>query len=33
MVRELVHNFLMDLCCSLKHGITFYDPSLGTSGK
>ncbi|NXY42295.1 NPA1P protein, partial [Ceuthmochares aereus] len=33
MVRELVHNFLMELCCSLKHGITFYDPSLGTSGK
>ncbi|NXD76883.1 NPA1P protein, partial [Halcyon senegalensis] len=33
MVRELVHDFLMDLCCSLKHGITFYDPSLGTSGK
>ncbi|RMC01777.1 hypothetical protein DUI87_21795 [Hirundo rustica rustica] len=33
MVRELVHSFLMDLCCSLKHGITFYDPSLGTSGK
>uniref|UniRef100_A0A8D0F9V4 URB1 ribosome biogenesis homolog n=1 Tax=Strix occidentalis caurina TaxID=311401 RepID=A0A8D0F9V4_STROC len=33
MVRDLVHNFLMDLCCSLKHGITFYDPSLGTSGK
>ncbi|KFQ34461.1 Nucleolar pre-ribosomal-associated protein 1, partial [Mesitornis unicolor] len=33
MVRELVHNFLMDLCCSLKHGITFYDSSLGTSGK
>uniref|UniRef100_A0A8C3BFY8 URB1 ribosome biogenesis homolog n=1 Tax=Cairina moschata TaxID=8855 RepID=A0A8C3BFY8_CAIMO len=33
MVRELVHNFLMDLCCSLKHGITFYDPSLGTSGR
>ncbi|NXX12501.1 NPA1P protein, partial [Podargus strigoides] len=33
MVRELVHNFLMEICCSLKHGITFYDPSLGTSGK
>ncbi|NWX15708.1 NPA1P protein, partial [Aegotheles bennettii] len=33
MVRELVHNFLMDLCCSLKHGITFHDPSLGTAGK
>ncbi|NXG73591.1 NPA1P protein, partial [Baryphthengus martii] len=32
-VRELVHDFLIDLCCSLKHGITFYDPSLGTSGK
>uniref|UniRef100_A0A8C2SXU5 URB1 ribosome biogenesis homolog n=1 Tax=Coturnix japonica TaxID=93934 RepID=A0A8C2SXU5_COTJA len=33
MVRELVHNFLKELCCSLKHGITFYDPSLGTSGR
>ncbi|NXU49444.1 NPA1P protein, partial [Turnix velox] len=33
MVRELVHSFLMEVCCSLKHGITFYDPSLGTFGK
>ncbi|KAM4795619.1 nucleolar pre-ribosomal-associated protein 1 [Rhinophrynus dorsalis] len=33
MVRELVHNFLMDLCCSLKDGINFYDPSLGTAGR
>ncbi|XP_068930997.1 nucleolar pre-ribosomal-associated protein 1 isoform X1 [Petaurus breviceps papuanus] len=33
MVRELVHNFLMDLCCSLKHGINFYDASLGTLGR
>ncbi|XP_053312783.1 nucleolar pre-ribosomal-associated protein 1 [Spea bombifrons] len=33
MVRELVHGFLMDLCCSLKHGINFYDPSLGTAGR
>ncbi|NWI87655.1 NPA1P protein, partial [Pitta sordida] len=33
LVRELVHDFLMELCCSLKHGITFYDPSLGTAGK
>ncbi|XP_019379437.1 PREDICTED: nucleolar pre-ribosomal-associated protein 1 [Gavialis gangeticus] len=33
MIRELVHNFLMDLCCSLKYGINFYDPSLGTSGR
>uniref|UniRef100_A0A670XPT4 URB1 ribosome biosis homolog n=1 Tax=Pseudonaja textilis TaxID=8673 RepID=A0A670XPT4_PSETE len=30
---ELVHKFLMNLCCSLKHGINFYDPSLGTSGR
>ncbi|CAN2387608.1 URB1 ribosome biogenesis 1 homolog (S. cerevisiae) [Pristimantis euphronides] len=33
MIRELVHNFLMDLCCSLKHGINFYDPSLGTAAR
>ncbi|XP_053164399.1 nucleolar pre-ribosomal-associated protein 1 isoform X2 [Hemicordylus capensis] len=33
IIRELVHNFLMNLCCSLKHGINFYDPSLGTSGR
>ncbi|XP_074070216.1 nucleolar pre-ribosomal-associated protein 1 isoform X2 [Macrotis lagotis] len=33
MVRELVHNFLMDLCCSPKHGINFFDPSLGTLGR
>lgn len=30
LVRELVHSFLIDLCCSLKHGINFYDSSLGT---
>ncbi|XP_064412934.1 nucleolar pre-ribosomal-associated protein 1 [Latimeria chalumnae] len=30
MVRELVHSFLLDLCCSLRHGINFYDASLGT---
>uniref|UniRef100_A0A8C0XP58 Nucleolar pre-ribosomal-associated protein 1 n=1 Tax=Castor canadensis TaxID=51338 RepID=A0A8C0XP58_CASCN len=33
MVRELVHNFLTDLCCSRKHGINFYDASLGTFGR
>ncbi|XP_051006192.1 nucleolar pre-ribosomal-associated protein 1 [Acomys russatus] len=33
MVRDLVHNFLVDLCCSRKHGISFYDASLGTSGR
>uniref|UniRef100_A0A8C1Q3T0 URB1 ribosome biogenesis homolog n=1 Tax=Cyprinus carpio TaxID=7962 RepID=A0A8C1Q3T0_CYPCA len=32
-VRELVHNFLLDLCCSRKHGISFHDPSLGTAGR
>ncbi|XP_029459452.1 nucleolar pre-ribosomal-associated protein 1 isoform X2 [Rhinatrema bivittatum] len=33
MIRELVHSFLLDLCCSLKHGINFHDPSLGTSSR
>nr|XP_058152142.1 nucleolar pre-ribosomal-associated protein 1 isoform X2 [Dasypus novemcinctus] len=33
VVRELVHKFLLDLCCSLKHGINFYDASLGTFGR
>ncbi|XP_043449674.1 nucleolar pre-ribosomal-associated protein 1 [Prionailurus bengalensis] len=33
LVRELVHTFLMDLCCSLKHGINFYDASFGTVGR
>ncbi|KAF7653300.1 hypothetical protein LDENG_00084810 [Lucifuga dentata] len=31
VVRELVHNFLLDLCCSRKHGISFHDASLGTA--
>uniref|UniRef100_A0A673W779 URB1 ribosome biogenesis homolog n=1 Tax=Salmo trutta TaxID=8032 RepID=A0A673W779_SALTR len=33
VVRKLVHNFLLDLCCSRKHGISFYDPSFGTAGR
>ncbi|XP_069616946.1 nucleolar pre-ribosomal-associated protein 1 isoform X2 [Ranitomeya imitator] len=33
IIRELVHNLLMDLCCSMKHGINFYDPSLGTAAR
>ncbi|KAL4647749.1 nucleolar pre-ribosomal-associated protein 1 [Arapaima gigas] len=33
VVRELVHKFLLDLCCSRKHGISFYDPSFGTAGR
>ncbi|XP_056139099.1 nucleolar pre-ribosomal-associated protein 1 [Lampris incognitus] len=33
VIRELVHNFLVDLCCSRKHGISFYDPSFGTAGR
>ncbi|XP_063062000.1 nucleolar pre-ribosomal-associated protein 1 [Engraulis encrasicolus] len=32
-VREQVHSFLLDLCCSRKHGISFHDPSFGTSGR
>ncbi|XP_047018439.2 nucleolar pre-ribosomal-associated protein 1 isoform X7 [Ictalurus punctatus] len=33
VVRESVHSFLLDLCCSRKHGISFHDPSLGTAGR
>ncbi|MEQ2292050.1 hypothetical protein AMECASPLE_019180 [Ameca splendens] len=33
VVRELVHSFLFDLCCSRKHGISFHDPSFGTAGR
>ncbi|RVE65079.1 hypothetical protein OJAV_G00132260 [Oryzias javanicus] len=32
VVRELVHHFLLDLCCSRKHGINFHDPHFGTAG-
>ncbi|XP_047450940.1 nucleolar pre-ribosomal-associated protein 1 isoform X2 [Mugil cephalus] len=33
VIRELVHSFLLDLCCSRKHGISFHDASLGTAGR
>uniref|UniRef100_M3ZYI0 URB1 ribosome biogenesis homolog n=1 Tax=Xiphophorus maculatus TaxID=8083 RepID=M3ZYI0_XIPMA len=33
VVRDLVHRFLVDLCCSRKHGISFHDTSFGTSGR
>ncbi|XP_032363230.1 nucleolar pre-ribosomal-associated protein 1 [Etheostoma spectabile] len=33
VIRELVHSFLLDLCCSRKHGISFHDPSFGTAGR
>lgn len=33
VVRELVHSFLVDLCSSRKHGISFHDASLGTAGR
>ncbi|XP_039986899.1 nucleolar pre-ribosomal-associated protein 1 [Xiphias gladius] len=33
VVRELVHSFLLDLCCSRKHGISFHDASFGTAGR
>uniref|UniRef100_A0A3Q1CDU5 URB1 ribosome biogenesis homolog n=1 Tax=Amphiprion ocellaris TaxID=80972 RepID=A0A3Q1CDU5_AMPOC len=33
VVRDLVHSFLLDLCCSRKHGISFHDASFGTVGR
>ncbi|XP_034557046.1 nucleolar pre-ribosomal-associated protein 1 [Notolabrus celidotus] len=33
VVRELTHSFLLDLCCSRKHGISFHDASFGTAGR
>ncbi|XP_061916834.1 nucleolar pre-ribosomal-associated protein 1 [Entelurus aequoreus] len=33
VVRKLVHSFLLDLCCSRKHGIPFHDASFGTAGR
>ncbi|KAI3354092.1 hypothetical protein L3Q82_018642 [Scortum barcoo] len=33
VIRELVHSFLIDLCCSRKHGISFHDASFGTAGR
>ncbi|XP_013390807.1 nucleolar pre-ribosomal-associated protein 1, partial [Lingula anatina] len=33
VVREQVHSFLLEICCSIKTGINFYDKSIGTSGK
>uniref|UniRef100_A0A3Q4G050 URB1 ribosome biogenesis homolog n=1 Tax=Neolamprologus brichardi TaxID=32507 RepID=A0A3Q4G050_NEOBR len=32
-IRELAHSFLLDLCCSRKHGISFHDVSFGTAGR
>uniref|UniRef100_A0A8C2ZS25 URB1 ribosome biogenesis homolog n=1 Tax=Cyclopterus lumpus TaxID=8103 RepID=A0A8C2ZS25_CYCLU len=33
VIRELAHGFLLDLCCSRKHGISFHDASFGTAGR
>ncbi|KAI4893107.1 hypothetical protein NFI96_020631 [Prochilodus magdalenae] len=33
LVRDLAHNFLLDLCCSHKHGISFHDSTLGTASR
>ncbi|XP_056297460.1 nucleolar pre-ribosomal-associated protein 1 isoform X2 [Pseudoliparis swirei] len=33
VIRELTHGFLLDLCCSRKHGISFHDASFGTAGR
>ncbi|XP_023817454.1 nucleolar pre-ribosomal-associated protein 1 [Oryzias latipes] len=32
VVRKLVHRFLLELCCSRKHGIIFHDAHFGTAG-
>ncbi|XP_062588267.1 nucleolar pre-ribosomal-associated protein 1-like, partial [Saccostrea cucullata] len=32
MVVKLAHKLLMEICCSHKNGINFYDKTLGTSG-
>lgn len=32
-IRELVHSFLLDLCSSRKHGISFHDANFGTAGR
>ncbi|KAI8520834.1 nucleolar pre-ribosomal-associated protein 1 [Branchiostoma belcheri] len=33
LVRQLVHSFLLELCCDFRNGINFHDKTLGTSGK
>uniref|UniRef100_A0A4W6E3K8 URB1 ribosome biogenesis homolog n=1 Tax=Lates calcarifer TaxID=8187 RepID=A0A4W6E3K8_LATCA len=33
VIRELAHSFLLDVCCSRKHGISFHDASFGTAGR
>ncbi|XP_072018775.1 nucleolar pre-ribosomal-associated protein 1-like [Amphiura filiformis] len=33
VVRQLVHGFLLEVTCNLKHGINFHDKTMGTSGK
>ena len=33
VIRDLAHSFLVDVCCSRKHGITFHDASFGTAGR
>ncbi|XP_061193615.1 nucleolar pre-ribosomal-associated protein 1-like [Saccostrea echinata] len=33
MVIKMAHKLLMEICCSHKNGINFYDKTLGTGGK
>ncbi|XP_066284950.1 nucleolar pre-ribosomal-associated protein 1-like isoform X1 [Branchiostoma lanceolatum] len=33
LVRQLVHDFLLELCCDFRNGINFHDKTLGTSGR
>ena len=32
-IRQLCHQFLLEVTCDLKHGMNFLDDSLGLSGK
>ncbi|XP_078617569.1 nucleolar pre-ribosomal-associated protein 1-like [Branchiostoma floridae x Branchiostoma japonicum] len=33
LVRQLVHEFLLELCCDFRNGINFHNKTFGTSGK
>ncbi|XP_035685721.1 nucleolar pre-ribosomal-associated protein 1-like [Branchiostoma floridae] len=33
LVRQQVHEFLLELSCDFRNGINFHDKTLGTSGK
>ncbi|XP_041352192.1 nucleolar pre-ribosomal-associated protein 1-like [Gigantopelta aegis] len=33
LVAHMIHTLFLDLCCSFKNGICFFDKTFGTSGK